>query len=400
MPAFSFTAVDNAGLRHAGVRDAASVEALGDALRREGFFVLGVNESDAATVAKRFSSRRDHAALLDFTRAMATLLPAGLPLSQALDAASRMSPESLRGVLGDVRTRVERGERLASALAEHVGAIPSHYIGLVRAGERSGALAGAFERLAVQLEREAELRARLFSAALYPSVLAVAGGAAMLVLVLVVLPQFAALLSDAGAELPASTRTVLAISSTLRTYWMLLPMLAAAIALIVVRARRNVAVRLGVARVLARLPIIGALRRESSAARFARLTGTLVQGGAPLLGALDDTAAAIDSPLARGAIERVRDRVRSGGALHEALAHEPTFPPLLTQLTALGEESARLGEFLLKAAELFEERTGRTVQRMVALAEPAMIVMFGGAIGFVALSLLQAIYSVNAGGFR
>lgn len=354
MPEFSFSAIDDAGTRQAGVRNAATVEALGDALRREGLFVLSVDVSDAATVAKRFSRRGNHAALLEFTRAMATLLPAGLPLAQSLDAASRMAPDSLRAIIADVRARVERGERLASALAEHADVFPAHFVGLVRAGERAGSLAVAFERLATQLEREAELRARLFSAALYPTVLAVAGGAAMLVLVLVVLPQFAALLSDAGAELPASTRTVLGFSSALRTYWWSLPVAATLVVFAILRARQDVGARTTLARTVDRIPFIGRLQREIAAARFARLTGTLLQGGSPLIGALDDSAAAIDTPLARAAIERVRDRVRAGAALHQALASESAFPPLLRQLTALGEESARLGEFLLKAAELFE----------------------------------------------
>jgi type II secretory pathway component PulF len=126
----------------------------------------------------------------------------------------------------------------------------------------------------------------------------------------------------------------------------------------------------------------------------------LLGGGAPVLSALEGAADSVADPLAADALAAARARVREGAALHRALAESGTFPPVLAQLTALGEETGRLPEFLAKAAELLETQVERTMQRLVAVAEPAMIVLFGGVVGFVALSLLQAIYSVNAGSFR
>jgi len=126
----------------------------------------------------------------------------------------------------------------------------------------------------------------------------------------------------------------------------------------------------------------------------------LLGGGAPLVSALDDSLECLDDPLARDEVARIRSRVREGAALRSALGEGDLFPPVLTQLVAVGEESGRLQDFVLKAADILEERAERSVQRLVALAEPAMILIFGGIVGFVALSLLQAIYSVNAGSFR
>ena len=401
MPSFTFTAVDIHGTRRSGVRDTTTPQAAFAELRTEGLFVLDVR---AAAAARRFSGpqvawavKRD---LLDITRTLSTLLPAGLSLPRALDTASTMGSGALAEVLAEVRGKVERGERLAVALRAYPQVFPAYYLGLVQAGERTGDLAGAFERLSEYLEREAQLRARLFSALLYPMILAIAGGAAMLVLLLFVLPNFAELLQDAGTQLPASTTVVLVVSSAVRRYWFVLPLLAFAAAATVARAHTTPKGRLAMARFTDRLPLAGPLLRDAAAARFARMTGTLLEGGAPLMGALKDASASIDSPLAHAAVLRVQLAVREGAALHRAIGREPVFPPLLAQITALGEESARLGEFLLKAATLFEERSERVVQRLVVLAEPALIVLFGGAVGFVALSLLQAIYSVNAGSFR
>lgn len=399
MPSFAFTAVDLSGSRHKGVRVAASDDAATATLRAEGLFVLQVSEAVAPTAARYTSlaARRD---LLDVTRTIATLLPAGLPLPRALDAAGTMGSGALSSILADICARVERGERLAAALGIYPTVFKPHYVGLVRAGERTGDLPAAFIRLSDLLEREAQLRSRLVSALLYPLILAVAGGAAMLVLLLVVLPNFAELLTDSGARLPATTEFVLAASALFRRYWFLLPAAVVSVTTLLAALRRRPSGRLALARFVDRMPLAGALVRDTAAARFARTTGTLLAGGAPLLNALEDATIAAGSALAHAAGARAQVAVREGMSLHRALEREDSFPPLLAQLTALGEESARLGEFLLKAAHLFEERSERTIQRLVTLTEPALIVVFGGAVGLVALSLLQAIYSVNAGSFN
>jgi type II secretory pathway component PulF len=400
MPNFAFVAINFAGAKQHGDREAPSKSALTEALEREGLFVLEVAERTSGTARAAFSGLNNSNNLLDATRALAALLPAGLPLARSLDAAARLSAGAIAIALADVRTRVERGDSVAAALSAHSNLFPPHYIGLVRAGERAGDLGTAFSRLADQLEREATLRNRLLAAALYPIILTVAGGGAVLVLLLVVLPNFAELFKGSGAQLPRTTQFVLAASTALRRFWYLIPIALAAIAAIITSARSSSSGRLALAQFIDNLPLIRGLRRDAIAARFARLTGTLLSSGAPLLSALDDTIASVGDALAESALIRVRSAVREGASLTAAITAEPIFPPLLAQLTAVGEESSRLPDFLLKAAQLFEERSDRTTQRLVALAEPAMIVIFGVVIGFIALSVLQAIYSVNAGSFR
>jgi type II secretory pathway component PulF len=397
---FAFTAIDTAGTRRRGRRDAPTAGALAAALEQEGFFVVAISADDEHRAASFLGAWASASDRLEVTRTLAALLPAGLPLARGLDAAARLSSGSMAATLAEVRAAVERGESLAGALGAHPDVFPSHYVGSVRAGERSGDLAAAFARLSAQLEREALLRGRLLSASLYPLLLAIAGGAAVLVLLLVVLPNFAELLRGTGAQLPRSTALVLALSGALRRFWVAIPVVVLAALGALQAARATAAGRLGIARLVDGMPLVRGLRRELLAARFARLTGTLLAGGAPLLSALADAAASLGDPLAAAATARIRAAVRDGESLHRALLAEPAMPPMLAQLVAVGEESARLAEFLLKAAQLFEERSERAIQRLVALAEPAMIVVFGFIVGFVALSLLQAIYSINAGSFR
>jgi type II secretory pathway component PulF len=378
---------------------AATATAVARELETRGLLAVEVNESAdrVSTAGPAFGRRR---AVLEFTRAVAALLPAGMPLSRALKAAIATSPESARPVLEAVRARVERGDELHAALAEHPRFFSPLYIGIVRAGEKGGALDDAFIRLAAHMEREAELRAKLVSMSIYPVMLAIVGMASVLVLVLFVLPRFADLLLSAGATLPQSTAAVLGAATAVREGWRLLLLVPIAFLVASIWLRFTATGRQAWAVLLTRLPVAGVWRRQALAASFARMVGELLAGGAPLLTALADTRECMDDPVARAETERIRTRVREGGALNAAIAERGVFPAELAQLVALGEEAGRLSQFLLKSAELLERRTERAVERLVALAEPLMIVLFGGLVALVALALLQAVYGVNAGSFR
>lgn len=399
---FTYRALDRAGHRHSGAEPAQSRHALAEALEGRGLLLLEAEPKEGTGGAgrNRLDVRARRGEVVELTRALAALLSSGIPLARALGVTATLTTGPVAAAVAAIRGRVERGQPMAAALAEHPGLFPSLYLGLVRAGERSGDLAGAFRRLAGQLEQEAALRSRLLSAAIYPLVLALAGGLAVVVLLFFVLPRFVELLEGNGATLPGSTAALMTLSGVLRTWWpALLALPLAAGALLAWSATTEEGARARALIVLS-LPGIGSLRRQALAARFARLGGTLLGGGAPLLEALDDTVGCLGDPVAREETVRIRSRVREGVALHAAIGEGTLFPPLLAQLVAVGEGAGRLQEFLLKAAEILEDRTQRAVERLVALAEPALILLFGGIVGFVALSLLQAVYSVNAGSFR
>ncbi len=401
MPAFAYQAVDPAGKRVRGRAEAANPELLVRSLSDRGVVVLKVTPADEGAGMKRLGTRFGaRQAVLEATRALAALLPAGMPLSRALGVAASLTTGVVADALDAVRRRVERGESVAAALASYPDLFPPLYVGVVRAGEKSGDLDAAFTRLAAQLERDAQLRDRLLSASIYPLLLATVGGIAVLVLVLFVLPRFAELLQGAGARLPRSTAIVLGAATLLHRFWPLVLAAAVAVPLATLAYLRSVEGRRVASQLLLGIPVVRTLRRHALGARFARTVGVLLGGGAPLLAALEDAQESLGDPLARDEAARIRLRVREGAALHQAIAEGGLFPPLLTHVVAVGEEAARLEEFLLKAADILEERTERVLQRLVALLEPALIVFFGGVVGFVALSLFQAIYGINAGSFR
>lgn len=408
MPAFAYRAVDYSGKRICGAEEAPSQGALARALEARGLLVVDVAASDTDPGRKPgvFGSGRSgvlgshRSQVLEITRALAALLQAGLPLPRALGAAAHLTMGEVKGAVEAVRAKVERGESLATALGACPALFSPLYGGLVRAGERSGDLSGAFTRLAEQLEREDRLRSRLLSLSIYPLILAAAGSVALCVLAFFVLPRFAELLRGTGATLPRSTALVLAVATTLRSGWPLLLALAVGAPLCYAWARGTEDGRRAGSKLLLTLPVFRELRRQVLAARTARLLGVLLGGGAPLLTALDEAAGCLTDPLARDEAMRVRGQVREGVPLNRAIAERGFFHPLFPQLVAVGEEAGRLQEFLLKAAEIFEERTERAAQRLVTLIEPAMIVTFGLVVAIVALSVLQAIYGVNAGVYR
>ncbi len=401
MPTYAYKAVGGDGKRLRGFEHAASPGALTRTLEERGLLVLDVGDaaSDAATGNSKFKFglRRE---VLEVTRAMAALLPAGMPLSQSLNAATGVASGEVRTALQEVRARVERGEMLSTALTGYPRLFSPMYIGVVRAGEKSGDLDAAFLRLSTQLERDELLRGRVLSAAIYPLLLASAGTVAVTILLFFVLPRFVGLLAGTGAKLPTSTRLLLGLSALLHQFWYMLILIPAGIVLLITWFRQSEEGRLAASRMLLGLPLVSTLRKYALAARFARLVGVLLGGGAPLLTALDDTVESLGDPVARKDVERIRTVVREGSSLRAAVAASAIFPPLLAQLIGVGEEAGRLREFLLKAAEIFEERTERATQRLATLAEPAMIVMFGAVVATIALSLLQAIYGINAGSFK
>jgi general secretion pathway protein F len=400
MPTYAYQAVDGSGKRMRGQAQAISTGALTRTLEQRGLLVLEVAESAEAAAnagGVRFGRRRE---VLEVTRAMAALLPVGMPLAQALNAASGVASGDVRAALQEVRARVERGDTLSSALAEHRRLFSPLYVGLVRAGERSGDIDAAFARLSDQLERDEQLRGKVLSAAIYPLLLASAGSVAVTVLLFFVLPRFVTLLEGSGAKLPRSTATLLALSGVLHRAWpvlLLIPLFIAAFAAWVSSSDEG---RRVWSSILLALPGVGTLRRYALAGRFARLVGVLLGGGAPLLTALDDTVESIGDPIARDDTVRIRTRVREGTSLRGAVSEGTLFPPMLAQLIGVGEDSGQLRVFLMKAADIFEERTERATQRLATLAEPAMIVVFGVIVAFVALSLLQAIYGINANSFK
>lgn len=399
MPSFAFRAVNPSGRRIRGQQDATTSSALALDLEKRGLVVLDIQAPASEGRSFSFGVGRRRA-VLDVARGLAALLRAGMPLPRALQAVSQVCTGSMQNIVIEVRDAVRRGVPLASAFSEHPDYFSSHFVGLVRSGERSGDLSGAIQRLANQLEHDDQLRSRIISVSIYPLLLAILGGGAVVVLLTIVLPRFADLLRDAGAELPRSTMVLLAVSNAVQHFWFLFVIIAVLCVSIMVWGHSSLAGQRASAASMLKIPLVGTVRRDAIAAEFARLISALLESGSPILQAMDDTAVCLTDPLVRDELIKVRALVRDGAPLSRAIGTGRFFPPLLAQLVEIGEEAGQLQEFLSKAAELLEAKVERSTQRLVALLEPAMIIFFGSIVAVVALSLLQAIYGINASAFR
>jgi type II secretory pathway component PulF len=400
MPRYAYEAVTAAGKSVRGVEEASSVSDAESALRDRGLRPLSLESARDSGSLERSGRRGRRSDVAYAFRYLATLLSAGFPLDRALGTVQGLvSREDVAEAVGRARQRVRSGDPLAEALAEDADVFPRLAVGMVRAGERGGRLAESLERLARHLEREEELRSRILSALLYPAMMAGVGGVALLVLVFYVLPKFVTILEEAGASLPATTSMLLATSGFLGTWWPALVVAALAGGGLAAAWARSERGRRRTAAVLLRLPVVGPLKRRATATRFGRSLAELLESGLPIVPALDASSASLADPAAADEVAAARRRVQTGRSLADALSEGRAFPPLFLRMTALGEEGGRLPEMLHRASDVAEDELERRMERLVRLVEPTLVVVFGLVVGFVALSLLQAIYGVRLQSF-
>ena len=419
MPVFIYRAADQRGQTVDGVMEAPDARSVVERLQRDAYFPIKVAPQDERSGLAGFTwpslgqgrvASRD---LVTFTQQLATLLEAGLPLDRALGIQEELTPHRrLRAITGDVLRSVRAGSSLGEALAKHHPRPFSRlYINMIRAGEKGGVLEGTLRRLAEFLEEAQEFRDTLVSALIYPSLLALVGGAAVVFLMTFVIPRFADIFRDLGSTIPWPTQVLLSLSSWLSRYWWaaLRPRMperfgagrAAAFGagLGVVLGLRvwlaSAAGRLQADDLMLKLPVIGGVIVQTEVARFARITGTLLRSGVPLLAALDVVKEMMSNQILARAIERLSEGVRRGAGLSKPMEETGVLPPLAIHMVRVGEETGRLDEMLLKVGATFESDTRKVLKRLIALVEPCIILGMGLVVGFIVVAMLMAILSIT-----
>ena len=393
---FRYRAADAQGQVIEGDMESLSRRAAIEDLRRQRLFPVDVEEVGApAAVPQRRETIPAGQALALWTRTIATMLAAGVPLERSLAFSSAQAGNAaLSAAVIEVRKDVQSGSSLAAALRRRPGVFGPLYVAMVSAGEESGALDQVMSRLADYLDEAAELRARLRSALLYPALMAIVASIGVTVILLFVVPRFAAMLSDIGGSLPLSTRLLMAMSSAVVKWWFVwIPV----VALAVYGAQRLLSVdenRRAWHRFRLGLPVTGDLERNIATARFVRTLGLLLRSGVGIIPSLRIARSSVANIALGEAIERAASAVTQGKRLAPEL--HGIVPPMAEQLIAVGEESGQLDELCLRAADAYDRETGRRMRTLIGLIEPALILLFGLLVGFVALAMLQAIYSVNA----
>ncbi len=330
------------------------------------------------------------------TRQLAVLLQAGMPLVEAMGALlDQTSNQRLRRVLYDVRAKVNEGGTLADALRGHPRVFSQLYVNMVGAGETSGALEAVLFRLADIQEHQVKLRNRLVSMLMYPIFMAVVGTGMVALLMAVVLPRIVVVFEKQKIAIPFMTRALMGICDFTRSYWW-----AVAIAAVCVYGlwRSWVAREEGRRRwdaFLLKLPLMGPLQTKLVCARFARTLGTMLESGLSMMNALDVVRSVVQNRVIENALDDVKSGVRRGRDLAAPLKESGVFPPMLVHMAELGQKSGQLEAMLVKAADAYDDDVEMTVEAMVGLLEPVMIVVMGGFVGFLVMSILLPILDMS-----
>ena len=394
---FRYRAATATGEVVEGILTAASTRDAADELRRQTLVPVSIESATRQAVGSRATGARTgkRESLTTSVRTIATLLSAGVSVERAIDFATRhASHPEVADAFRAIQLDVQRGAMLSEAVRRQplFGAFAA---AVCRAGEESGTLDQALVRLADWYEQELELRSQIRSALTYPALMGIVAGIGVAVLLILVVPRFVAILGDIGAELPVSTRILVGASALVVNWWWLW-LIGIGATILATRwwikqpgnRRRWHAARLN-------LPGVGALERNSLTAQFTNAWGVLLNSGTPMLAALRVAREGIGNESIANELETAVEKVARGERVSESLAGALT--PLAVELLSAGEESGRLPEMCARVASVHEQSAQRSVRTLVKLIEPVLILVFGAVVGFIALAMLQAVYSVNAG---
>ncbi|KAA6187283.1 type II secretion system F family protein [Thiohalocapsa marina] len=398
MPRFYYKAVRLDGEEVEGEQEAADEAALIQRLQADGLLPVQTRSAGGLTaqLARRRRRRLSAKDIEVLTRQLATLLEAQLTLDRSLAVLVDLTPEEHAvKVLSDLQQRVRGGATFSAALEAQDGQFPRLYVNMVRAGEASGALGDVMARLADYLERSAELRGTVTSALVYPSILLAVAGLSVIMLLVFVVPQFTVLFEDMGAALPLPTRIVVATGDLFRGYWWALLVLVAVIAVLLERWLQNPDNRRRFDYRLMRLPLLGDLLWKMETARFCHTLSTLLKNGLTLFSGLSLAKEVVSNRKIGDGLDEVGDGLKHGRGLAEPLTTRQVLPELALQMIRVGEESGTLDAMLAKVADIFDRETRASVQRMLTLLEPVLIIGLGIFIAGIIISILMAILGAN-----
>jgi len=403
MPIFEYSGFDARGKKVRGTQEGSGQKAVLATLRQQGIFPTEIHPEGAKRVPfwKTRLQGRPGVPIEDLaiaTRQLATLLGAGLALDEALaTVAGQLEKPQLTTALSRARDQVTQGEPLHQALAAQGRLFPPIFVNMVQVGENSGTLDQVLQRLADFLEEQARLRGKISAALAYPLLMALVGCGVLFFLVSYVLPKVTRMLTDLDQVLPLPTRLLIAGSSLLQSYGWLVLIVMGAGALLLRRWAKGEKGGLKMDRLALRLPLVGRLNLLVATSRFSRTLATLLQSGVPLLRALDIASNLLSNRVLRQAVEKASAQVREGEGLAVPLQRQKVFPTMLAQMIAVGERSGEMEQMLFRVADTYEHQVDLAIGRLLSLLEPVMILLMGGAVGFIVLAILLPIFQASQG---
>ena len=395
MTMYDWVALDKRGKRMKGEMPAKNASLVKAELRRQGMNPQTVRER-AKPLFGSTGSKVKPGDVAVFSRQIATMMSSGVPMVQAFDIiADGQKNIRFKNILVDVKQNIEGGAALHEALARYPVQFDELYCNLVHAGETSGVLDTVLDTVATYKERTESLKKKIKKALFYPMMVLAVVFVVVLIMMLFVVPVFAKTFQDAGAQLPAPTQLVVNASTFVQSYWwlMILVIVGSIVGLIVGKQRSPKFAHF-LDRVMLKLPVIGAITRNSAIARFARTLGVTFRAGVPLVEAMDAVAGATGSIVYGDAVKQMRDDIAVGHQLQLAMKQTSLFPNMVVQMTAIGEESGALDNMLFKVAEFYEEEVSTAVDTLSTLLEPLIMVVLGTLVGGIVVALYLPIFKL------
>jgi len=333
-----------------------------------------------------------------FTRQFATMVNAGLSMVRTLSILEEQSESTkLKKLIGEVRSDVEQGMTLSDAFGKHPQTFSSLMINMVRAGEVGGVLDEVLNRIAGFYEKDMALRQKVRAAVTYPVAIFIFSIGIIMFLVFFILPQFIGFFEGLDLTLPWPTRVLIVFTRTMTTYWYIIFGLLAVMLYGLRMYIRTPTGRLSFDRFKLRIPIFGPLVRKVTISRFSRTLGTLISSGVPIMQALEVVAKAVDNTVVSGAIDNVRASIREGESVALPLQASGLFPPMVVQMTAVGEETGTLDAMLTKVADFYDGEVETTLSQLTSIIEPLLILFLGFVVGFIVLAFYMPLYQIITG---
>lgn len=342
-----------------------------------------------------FKKKVSTKSLVIFTRQLATLIAAGLPLVKALRTLyDQLEPGALKGVIKSIADEVESGSNFSEALAHFPKVFPNFYINMIKAGELGGMLEDILKRLSEFLDKTQRLKDRVKSALMYPMFVMIVAVLILIMLMVFVIPTFTNMFSELGGSLPLPTKILIAVSDITRRIWPLIPFLPFAMIAIYKAIIKNPDRKFIVDKLKLRIPVVGNLIQQVCVARFSRTLGTLLSSGVPILAALQTVRDTVGNEFIARAVMRVRDSIKEGESVSAPMEASKAFPPLVTKMVSIGEETGDLAKMLMQIADNFEDEVDVAVSGLTSLLEPLLIVFMGLVVGFIVISMFMPLFSL------
>ncbi len=397
MSTYSYLALEPSGSRAKGELDGDNADAVSDLLRQRGMIPLSVDLKRAAwnfeiKIFERVKARD----MVIFSRQFSTMISSGMTVLRALSVLELQTEnDKFKEVLAQVRTDVEGGASLSEAMEQHPRVFSRLFVALVHAGEIGGILEDALRRAADQLEKDDKLRRAVKSALIYPSVVISFAAIVVIALVAFLVPVFAGVLKDFNSDLPAITKITVGMSHAVTGYWWAGILVIAATVFAVRQYVRTEQGRRNKDKLFLRLPVkIGTIVQKVAIARWSRTLGTLAAAGVPLLQAVEITGRTSGNSVIEDAMDDVSESIRRGGTLSGPLREAPVFPPMVSHMVGVGEETGNLDEMLSKVADFYEDEVDAAVKGLMSILEPLLIVVIGAAVGFIVISMYLPLFAV------